>query len=138
MNFLFLFVVILSFICIMLELWFFILCFMMKHFSFIIYFIFWLCSLTINIGIIIFDKFKRVRIYYIICIVIFLNSMFAACVTVFNGFSRTISDGAMLNYVSQNFPFVLKINILTGNWLLPIIYSLRRLVKKMEADIYSP
>ena len=130
--------VILTAVCIILEARFILICLAgLNHFTISI-FIDWLLSLLINVSILLLDRFKKIKIYYTICIVVFINIVYVICITVFYSYNRAVIKGPILEYISQHYLFYIKYIFSIGHWLLPIIYSLRRIVKKKEQEMYSP
>ena len=117
-----------------LEILFFILNYMMGH-TMMDSFVFWLCSLALNIFILILDKVKKLKIYFTLLLVIIINFILIICMSMFYGYSRILSTQSLWDYFVLHHSFFIYFMFLTGNWLLPIIYSLRRSIRNYKARL---
>jgi hypothetical protein len=93
-------------------------------------FVIWFCLLLFNIGIIFYDKIKKLKILFIICAIIIVNYIFA--ITFIYIYENFINKYLYIEYELKNMSIfthyiiyyqdLVKIVFITGNWVLPLIY----------------
>jgi hypothetical protein len=83
--------------------------------------VFWFISLLINICIIIFSEKKKLKLQYMFCIIVFINFVILALYVFFNGNLNYLKRLTIIEKISQ-YLFSVVLIIISGNWLLPLIY----------------
>ena len=98
--------------------------------------IFWTVSFLLNIGIIIFYVKKELRLSMIICCIIFINFILLALFLFLHGNSYYLKQLTLINKIFD-YLFTLCLVIVSGNWLLPIIYHVgtKGIVKHQKTTV---
>jgi hypothetical protein len=102
----------------------------------IIFFIFWLCSFLLNIGIMIFNKINNIKFLYYFLVVIFINFIiFTISIFIFYEYDKIykLSIKESLSYFFHNYQYFIRIVFSLGNWLLPFIHSLWRHARRCQS-----
>jgi len=83
--------------------------------------VFWLVSLLLNIGIIVFVVKNRLKLSHIICIIVFINFVLLALYVFFNGNLNYLKGRTTIEKILDYLFSVVLVSI-TGNWMLPLLY----------------